>query len=271
MSNKKFSLSTLLISIFLAIVFTFQITFVTMQQTYRHDQNQTRLTQSEASEKLEQIIEMLQTHCIYDINETLSSDYALAAYLMASGDPYAQYYTPEEYAALLRSDEGNNSGMGIIVANHEKGILITSVVMGSPAEAEGVLAGDIITCADGTDFADKDYVTKANLLLGEDGQTAQLELLRGDKTITIGVPRKAYEAISVKGYLLPDNKTGLVRIDHFNNTTAKAFKEITTSLVAQGAEGFIYDLRDNPGGNLITLKEICEKFSHSFFPPELIS
>ena len=258
MSNKKFSLSTLLISVFLAIVFTFQITFVTMQQTYRYENDQTLLTNTDEAEKLNQVVQMMQEYCIYDINETLSSDYALAAYLMASGDPYAQYFTPQEYAALLSADTGNNVGIGIVVTDHQKGLLITSVVTGSPAEAEGVLAGDIITGTEEGPFDDLDYAFKANILLGEEGQTVRLDLLRGEDAISISVTRKAYESISVRGYMLPDQKTALVRIDQFNSTTAKAIKELTASLVKEGAEGFIYDLRGNPGGTLESIVEVLD-------------
>jgi len=256
--KRKFSLSTLLVSLLLAVVLTFQITFVSLREAYRSELRQQQLTQSEQAAKLDQIVKLLKDYCIYDVDEGYSEDMALTAYLAASGDPYAQYFTPEAYASLLSADAGNNVGIGIMVTDTEKGLLVASVMLCSPAETAGILAGDVITKVDGTSLADKSYTDKANLLLGKEGQTLALTLLRGEETKSVSVTRQKYESPSVTGRLLPDGKTALVRIEEFNGTTAAPFKELTASLAAQGAKAFVYDLRGNPGGSLDSVVAVLD-------------
>lgn len=258
MFNKKFSLSTLLTAVIVAIVLTFQITFVSMRESYRFRENQTALDQSEQAAKLDMIKDILADYCIYDVDTQYSSDMALTAFLAMSGDPYAYYYSPEAYAALLQEDNGNNVGIGIIITDNEKGLQVLSVSLGSPAEEVGILGGDIITAINQTSFADKDYNEKTNLLLGKENETITLTLLRGKETKSVTVTRKAYESPTVIGKLLPDGKTALIRIEQFNNTTFKAFKELTSDLVKQGAQGFVYDLRGNPGGSLDAIVPVLD-------------
>ena len=258
MFKKKYSLLTLIVSVFLAILLTFQITFVSMREIYNHTENQEQLTQSQEASKLKQIIEMMQAYCIYDIDRSLAYDAALSIFLAYSGDPYAAYYTPEAYASMQRADDGTNTGIGITIKDDPKGIRIATVTLGSPAEEAGLLASDIITKLGQTELANLTYEEKAYVLLGNEGETAELTVLRGEQNLQFSIVRKSYESPTVLGYLLPDGKTGLVRIEQFNNTTPDAFKKLTSDLVKQGAEGFIYDLRDNPGGMLESIIPVLD-------------
>ena len=90
MFKKRFSLSTLIVCLLLAILFTFQITFVTMQLSYEQKLQQAKSAQSEDAAKLAMVADMLRTYCIYDVDPDLPADMALSAYLAASGDPYAK-------------------------------------------------------------------------------------------------------------------------------------------------------------------------------------
>lgn len=258
MYTKRFSLPTLLVSVLLAILFTFQITFVSMREAYSHKENQEQLNQTTESSKLEQIIEMMKTYGLYEIDETFAADTALSFFAAYCGDPYAAYYSPEEYASMQNSENGTNVGIGITVTDDPKGIVIKTVTLGSPAEEAGLLAADVITKLGQTELAGMTYEEKAYVLLGKEGETAELTVLRGEKTLQFSIVRKAYESPTVIGSLLPDGKTGLVRIEQFNNTTPEAFKKLTADLVKQGAKGFIYDLRDNPGGMLESIIPVLD-------------
>ena len=251
MFKKRFSLPFLAVSLLLAILFTFQITFVSLQLTYKQKLQQAELDNSKNVEKLAYIIDLIENYCLYDVDVSgLSGDMAIKAFVTAMDDPYAYYYTPEEYASYKSTDNGRHSGLGITITDDPAGLLIKTVALGSPAEEKGILAGDRILSINHSSLSDLSYSQKSNLLLGKNGDAFVLDILRGEQTLGISVTRSTYESPSVAGRLLPDGKTGLVRIESFNADTEELFKEITSTLLTKGATRFVYDCRSNPGGNL---------------------
>ncbi len=254
MYKKHFSLPALALAVILTALFTFQITFVTMRLAYKEQSQNASLLTNEDAKKLETIAALLEKYCLFTVDSNLSANEAFAAYLEATGDRYAYYFTKEEYAEYLAGDDGNAVGIGVTITDHEKGLLILSVSLGSPAEKAGLTAGEVIEKVDEITLAGMEYRQKADLLLGEEGKSFTLTV--GGKTVEL--TRQAYESPSVTGRLLPDKKTALVRIESFNNDTAPLFKKITADLVKQGARAFVYDLRGNPGGSLTSVTEVLD-------------
>ena len=245
MYKKRISLPALALAVILTALLTFQITFVTMRLAYREQIANNSLQSDDEAKKLETIAELLKKYCLFTVDGELCADEAFAAYMEATGDRYAYYYSKEEYAEYLAGDKGNSVGIGVTITDHEKGLLILSISLGSPAEAAGLMAGEVIEMVDGTALAGMEYRQKADLLLGEEGKSFTLTV-NGQK---VALTRKAYESPSVTGRLLTEG-IGLVRIESFNSGTPELFKKITADLAEQGAEAFVYDLRGNPGGSL---------------------
>ena len=79
-----------------------------------------------------------------DNNELL--DAAMRGMVTKLDDPYAQYFTEDEYKKLLSDNSGDYVGIGIsIQAPDETGAMVISVYKGAPADLAGILKGDIIT------------------------------------------------------------------------------------------------------------------------------
>lgn len=258
MYKKRISLPALALAVILTALFTFQITFVTLRLTYEQNRKQSELAESNAANNLSTVAELLKKYALYDIDPNLCAEEALKAYVVATGDRWAYYFTKEEYDAYMASDDGNQVGIGITVTDHEDGLKILTVSLSSPGEAAGLASGDVITKVDETPLAGMEYRPKADLLLGEAGKSFTLTVRSGEEAKTVSVTREKYESPSVAGKLLPDQKTALVRIESFNNDTAPLFKEITAKLVQQGAKAFVYDLRGNPGGSLTSVTEVLD-------------
>ena len=258
MFKKRISLPALALAVVMTALFTFQITFVEMRERYEEKYKDAVILSNNDAEKMSMVSRLIELYSLYKIDTSLPIDKALAAYVAATGDRYAYYYTREEYAAYLASDAGASVGIGVTITDCEEGLKILSVSLGSPAEACGILAGDVITKIDETDLVGMEYRKKADLLLGAEGQGFHLTLKRGKEDLSMQITRKAYQSPSVVGSMLPDGKTGLVRIESFNNETAQLFKMYTTTLVAQGATAFVYDLRGNPGGSLDAVNEVLD-------------
>ncbi len=211
-------------------------------------------------------------HSYYDIDSEELIEKAMRAYIKATGDRYARYYNAEEYAALLEERKGINSGMGINITSHDNGeaILITRVMNGSPAEKNGIKPGDLIfevTLEDGTRALVKDigYTSATEALRGELGRIVSFSLKRAEG----GVTNTLEFSISLDTYLndtidyrvsSTDESIGIVMISGFDLLTPKLFKEAMSALREKGIKKIVFDLRDNPGGDLASILAILSYF-----------
>ena len=175
------------------------------------------------------------------------SDEELKELVANIGDPYAQYYTAEEYEEFEKRYIADYVGIGIGVLEEDGNIVIKSVFEGESAEAAGIEKEDIIKKVDGTEPKDVDEAIA--LIKGESGTKVKLEILRGDELMEFDVTRETVEQESVAAEKLPEDESiGYIRITSFRNDTAKEFKNAVKDLKGSGCERFIIDLRSNGGG-----------------------
>ena len=201
------------------------------------------------------IDEYLREYYIGEMDEELISQALAAALLYASGDAYAYYFTPEEYADESMSYQGNAVGIGILVSYRDDGYIeILRVFEGAPAEAAGFKSGDIIMTVAGKDVAELGYDEATAAIQGEPGTTVTVTVKRGDESMELTATRQNYVQQTVDGHMYKDGatskKVGVVQIYSFNNSTTEQFINEVNALIAQGAEGLVFDVRDNPGGTL---------------------
>ena len=175
---------------------------------------------------------------------------AMRATVYALGDPWSFYMTPEEYASYLDSSNNRYEGLGInIVPDEETGaMLVVSVFRGSSAEAAGILAGDRIIAVDDTEIFWMSIHDVKSILTRPVGDMVLLTLVRADDTIrNIEV---AYSIVYVDpvSFEMLDRDIGYIILANFNESAAERFIAAADSLIAQGARGFVFDFRGNPGG-----------------------
>lgn len=168
------------------------------------------------------------------------------------GDPYSVYYTPEEYAVLMETSEGQFCGIGCMVSqNLETGqTVILRVFDDSPAREAGILAGDILYTVSGEDVSgiDLDLLT-SQYIRGEEGTTVDLTVYRDGQYIDMTVERRQVEVQTVSHQLMAD-QTGYVSVMEFDMVTTDQFKKAVEEMESQGMERLVIDLRNNPGGIL---------------------
>ena len=111
-----------------------------------------------------------------------ATDQALDALVNGLGDRWSYYRNEEDYQALIARRANNYVGIGVTVnaQDREEGLLVLSVTEGGPAEAAGIVAGDIITGVDGTSIAGDQRQSGTELIAGEEGTDVTLTLLRED-------------------------------------------------------------------------------------------
>lgn len=175
-------------------------------------------------------------------------------------DPYSVYYTKEEYESLMEEDSGEYCGIGALVTQDEqKRVSIVRPFEGSPAEEAGLQAGDIIVQVDDVVIVDQDLESVVKLLKGEEGTVVHVKYYRnGDADYTeTDITRRKIENSTVSAKILDEN-LGYISVEQFYMNTDELFIQEYDKLIEAGVDGVIIDLRDNPGGLVDTVLNMCD-------------
>lgn len=191
-------------------------------------------------------------------NETAVTDAILSSYVSSLDDRYAIYRTPTEYDSYHSDSTGTLVGIGVSVSAipEANGIYVNNAISGSPADAAGILPGDIIVAVDGTRVEGMEFEAAANLIRGEVGTKVDITILRGDSEFTLSITRAMVNEQTVI-YELTDG-IGYIRITDFKLNTAEQFCEAIDVMKQNGITAVIYDLRANLGGYLSAVIEMLE-------------
>lgn len=181
-----------------------------------------------------------------------------SAILDSLGDKYTVYYTEEELAQLLSESEGVYYGIGSYVQIDEESSLpmLTQIFPGSPAEQAGLRSGDKVYAADGTVLKGLTLSDAVAIIKGPQYTDVVLTIIRDTETFDVKVTRDKCEAPTVITRM-EDNNVGYLQITEFDDITYTQFVDGYNDLLNQGMKSLIIDLRNNPGGNLNTVVDIC--------------
>lgn len=188
---------------------------------------------------------------------------------MLSGlDPHSAYLDEEEFADLKASTTGKFGGLGIEVTQEDGLIRIISPIDDTPAQREGIKAGDLIIKIDDTPVKGLTLRKAVEMMRGEKGTPIRLTVLRkgADKPLVFHLKRDIIQVKSVKTKLF-DNQYAYVRIAQFQAQTGeelkKALQELIEKTNKKQVKGLILDLRNNPGGILEASVKVCNTFLDS--------
>lgn len=186
-------------------------------------------------------------------------DAGLNGFVNGLGDRWSYYLDQERYQQTTARRANNYVGVGITVDyTREEGLLVREVAEGGPADKAGVLAGDIITAADGYSLAGDAREEGTDRIRGEAGTQVVLTLLGEDgSTRDVICVRATLRNSSASGRMLEGN-IGYVKLDNFYSGSADSFQKEVDALVEQGAESLIVDVRSDPGGYVAELEKILD-------------
>lgn len=193
--------------------------------------------------------------------ETLSYG-AIRGLLFTLDDPYTTFIEPEIAAIWNQDATGQFEGIGATVRLREDGYLeIVRPLPGHPAEAAGIQAGDLVLSVDEVSILGLGLYEAIGLIRGPAGSQVTLEMARpGEREpFTVTVKRARIEMPTVETRML-ENNIGYILLTEFDDTATTRVTAALESLMAQGAVGLVFDLRDNPGGFLSQAIQVSDLF-----------
>jgi carboxyl-terminal processing protease len=172
--------------------------------------------------------------------------------ISALGDPYTAYLAPADYELVRQETASRFSGIGISMLPSTHGFVVVSMRSG-PAQRSGVRVGDTIVRIGNVAAAKLSMAQALARILGPRGTTVHLALTRlGHRRLDLRVRRALVQAPIVQARLLSyaGKRWGVVHLSAFRVGVAVVLGREVRALDRQGAQGFVLDLRQNPGGLL---------------------
>jgi len=186
--------------------------------------------------------------------------------MAASLDPHSTFLSGDEFQDMEVTTSGAYAGIGVAVSAGKEGVSVVRRVPGSPAAHAGLRAGDVIVRIDNVAVDPADVEAAIERMRGPEGSPIRLAVLRAGtpSLLKFDIRRAHVKLVSVESELLTP-QYGYVRITSFTDSTASELESAVDRLEhARGAvrplEGFIIDLRNNPGGVLDSALQVADDF-----------
>lgn len=186
---------------------------------------------------------------------------ALRQALNRLDDPYTRFMDPDQFEALTNQTSGELSGIGVRLQLDEASQTLTIIepIENSPASKAGLQAGDRILAIDGRSTQGMTVKQASDLIQGEVGSKITLKIERsGNRPFDLDMTRALIEVPNVSHAVRQEggSKIGYIRLTEFSGHAPDQMRHAINELLDQGVNGFVLDLRGNPGGLLQASIEI---------------
>jgi len=208
-----------------------------------------------------EVLDKINKEYVEEVNQSDTMDAAINGVLQ-SLDPYSSYLSPKNLEEMQTDTKGEFGGLGIEVGMEAGVVKVISPIDNSPAEREGIKAGDYIVKINNTQVQGKTLNEAVELMRGPVGSTLEITIRRIGlrKSLVFNITREIIQVASVKSEVF-DEKIGYIRLTSFNeNSDDQIKKEIKQFKKNKKIEGYILDLRNNPGGLLGQAIKISDFF-----------
>lgn len=167
----------------------------------------------------------------------------------ATGDPYTEYFNPEDAEDFQSSIDGTFEGIGAELGKDASdNIVIVSPIAGYPAEKAGLRPKDVIAEVDGESTAGWTISQAVDKIRGDKGTTVTLTLVRGQEVKEVPIKRERIDIPSVNWEIR--DGIGIMTVIRFGSDTDKLSRQAAQEFKERGVRGVVLDLRGNPGGYL---------------------
>lgn len=204
----------------------------------------------------------------YDLEEVTVT--TLDAFAKASNDPYLRYYTADRYTALLNSEDEGYAGVGVLFSEYNGQAYVVDVFEGSPAQLEGVQEGDFVVSINGDNSQTWSRSEVAAVLSQLQGSSVVITWRRpgsldssGGTEFTTTLECEEFEEVNVTSEYNEERSVGYIKLKQFTQNAGQLVQAAISDLQGQGAQAFVLDLRDNPGGYLSQAVALASLFISS--------
>ena len=225
--------------------------------------SRTLFTKNDSKEKLNKLIDFIDTEYVDDIN-TDSIVSLTVDNILAKLDPHSVYIPPQQQAEMVETMKGDFVGIGINFYMYKDSLAVITPVKNGPSAKAGIRAGDRILFADKTKLFGRKLPNDSLFatLKGEVGSQINLTIYRKSekKKIKVTIKRDVIPLKSVDVALLLNPTTGYIKINRFAQTTYEEFQTAFASLKKKGIKSLVVDVRDNGGGYMEEAIAIADEF-----------
>lgn len=196
--------------------------------------------------------ELQHNHYFFDEENDLIRG-AIDGMIASTGDFYTSFFTMSDFDGAMSHLRESFYGIGAEVTVINGDATIVTPMPGSPAEAYGILPGDVVISVDGTDVREENLREVIDRIRGEYGTVVTLGILRsGSDFLYIDVTRGRIRNETVITDIIEANgkNIGIITVTTFGEATLQDFRGAVNELDDLGIDGLIVDLRNNSGGYL---------------------
>lgn len=172
----------------------------------------------------------------------------------ANEDKFSHYFDPSTYARFQQSTSGEFSGIGLSVGAAKRGLRVSMVFADTPAERAGIATGDLITRVGDKSLAGVGPTAAASQIKGPPGTKVTITVVDGKtgRERDLEVERANVKIPSVQSKMkhLGGHRIGYVSLAGFTRGAHGELRDAIAGLLRDGAEGLVFDLRNNGGGLL---------------------
>lgn len=215
----------------------------------------------EVQAKINELAGYIHLYFYEDVDNEKLAEGLYSGLLEGMDDKYTDYYNKQEYQDLQITATQNYYGIGAGLTQEKDTmqVSINHVYEGSPAEAAGLLEGDIIVMVEDIEAVSMELSELVTYIRGEEGTSVHLQIYREGESdyLDFDVTRANIDLPTIEYKILDGNK-GYIHIMEFGAPTAEQFEHAVEDLKGQGMEAVILDVRDNPGGMVSSVTKILD-------------
>jgi len=221
---------------------------------------------NELYEKIDLFSEVLETIKKEYVDEVKQADIMESAIngVLQSLDPYSAYMSPKSFKGMQTDTRGEFGGLGIEIGMESGVVKVIAPIDDTPASNAGIKSGDYIVRINQVQVQGKSLTEAVELMRGPVGSEISLTIRRKDnkKALEFNIKRAIIEVKSVEAKIIGTKKEiGYLKLKSFNeNSHEQLSKKINKFEKNNKLNGYILDLRNNPGGLLTQAIRVTDFF-----------
>tara|TARA_Y100000589_G_scaffold331846_1_gene387421 strand:- start:3958 stop:5580 length:1623 start_codon:yes stop_codon:yes gene_type:complete len=228
---------------------------------YQENYPDNKLFYDNSDGKVDEVINKVVENYVDPVSKNEITEYAIKN-ILAHLDPHSSYTPSKDVQSEQEQLSGKFEGIGIEFRIIDDTLIVVNAIKGGPSMKAGIRTGDRIIGLDSQKIPlgklPSDSLIKK--LRGKSGSQVELIILRpfDEGEITISVTRGEIPIYSIDAQIMLNEDVGYIKINRFSSQTYTEFKNAVKTLQKIGARKLIIDVRDNPGGYLTPVIDVCD-------------